>query len=198
MDRIPTPPDQPFLLVLSGPSGSGKSSVTERFRALEPEFVESVSVTTRAPRGRERDGVDYRFVDDAAFDDLIASHALLEHATVFGQHRYGTPRSFVEEQFAQGRFVITNIDVQGAVQIRDNMPARSCLVFITPPDMDELERRLRGRGTDDPEAIGRRLAEARSELAAWRSYDHLIVNHDLEAAVADLRSIVRARRLRTA
>lgn len=185
----------PFLLVLSGPSGCGKSSLIKGFRAQEAAFVMSISVTTRPPRGAEQDGVDYFFTDQAHFQELIDAEALLEYATVFGRHSYGTPRAFIEDRFALGKSVIMDIDVQGARQIRARMPARSCLVFVGPPSLAVLEARLRGRGTDDDEAIARRLATASEEMAAWSDYDYLIINDRLEEALADLQAIVRARQL---
>lgn len=196
MDDYPKPVGRPFLLVLSGPSGSGKSTLIDRFRSRHPHFIESISVTTRSPRGNEREGVDYFFVSEARFQELIRAQALLEHAEVFGTHSYGTPRAFIDEQFAQGRQVIMDIDVQGALQIRANMPADSLLVFVTPPDRRTLEERLRGRGTDDDTAIAKRMRTAERELAQWRHYDYLIINDILDQTVADLEAIVRAHLLR--
>jgi guanylate kinase len=195
MSILPAPDPRPFLLVLSGPSGVGKSSVIDAFRAAHPDFVESISATTRAPRGQERDGVDYHFVSAERFAEMVARKELLEHACVFGTHSYGTPRAYVEEQFAAGRCLIMDIDVQGARQIKASLGQQACLVFIAPPSLEILEQRLRGRGTDDPAAVAKRLDTAHKELAAWRSYDFVVVNDQLERAVADLAAIVRARRL---
>jgi guanylate kinase len=195
MNDYPNVPVRPFLLVLSGPSGSGKSTVIDGFMANRRDFVRSISVTTRAPRGQERDGVDYFFIDEARLQRLIDEDALLEYAQVFGKHSYGTPRHFVEEQFRAGHSVVMDIDVQGALQIRGRLPERSCLVFVTPPSLVELERRLRGRATDSDEAIARRLVTAQQELAQWRQYDQLVINDQLEQAIQDLQAIVRAREL---
>lgn len=185
-----------MLLVLSGPSGAGKSSLIDAFLTGRTEFVRSISVTTRPPRGEERDGVDYHFVDTATFDRWVAEGRFLEHAVVFGTHRYGTLRSVVEDQFAAGRSVIMDIDVQGACQIRATMP-EAVTVFVAPPTRDELARRLRGRGTDDDASVTRRLGKAESEVARWREYDYLIINDDLDSALRKLRSVVAAERMRT-
>jgi guanylate kinase len=153
-------------------------------------------VTTRPPRGTEQDGVDYHFVDEAEFVRRIDAGAMLEHAQVFGKNRYGTLRAVVEGHLAAGRGVLKDMDVQGAVQVRTTFPA-AVQVFVVPPTRAEIERRLRGRGTDAEDVIARRLEEADRELAHWRGYDYLVVNDDVERAVDDLEAIVRAERLRT-
>jgi guanylate kinase len=184
-----------LFVVLSGPSGAGKSTLMERFVATNPDFVRCLSVTTRPPRGNERDGVDYAFVSEAEFAERIHAGELLEHAQVFGKHSYGTPRSFVESSLAAGRSVIKDVDVQGAFTIRGTFPA-ALHVFVVPPSRSEIERRLRSRGTETEDAIRRRLAEADRELGLWDRYDYLVINDDIEQAVADLGTIVRAQRLR--
>jgi len=184
-----------LLLVISGPSGAGKSSLIHHFRQRRDDFVQSVSATTRAPRAGERDGVDYHFLSDEDFRRHIANGDFLEYAQVFGKHFYGTPRAFVERQFAAGQHVVMDIDVQGATQIRSRMP-EAVLVFVVPPDRDELERRLNSRGTEDPEARKRRLAEAERELACWHGYDYLVINDTLGAAAERLDLIVGAEHLR--
>jgi len=185
-----------MLLVLSGPSGAGKSSLIDSFLAARPEFVRSISATTRAPRGGERDGMDYHFLDQGRFDDMVERGAFLEHATVFGSDSYGTPRAFVEQQFAESRSVIMDIDVQGARQIRSAMPDDSVLVFVAPPTREELARRLRGRGTDDEGSITRRLTTAEGEVACWVEYDYLIINDNLDSALRKLHAVVTAERIK--
>jgi guanylate kinase len=158
-------------------------------------MLRCLSCTTRAPRGQERDGVDYFFLAPEEFARRAGSGEFLEHATVFGKHSYGTPRAFVEQQLAAGRSVIKDVDVQGAAQIRRTFPA-AVQVFVAPSSRAEIERRLRGRGTDSDEVIARRLAEADAELARWRDYDYLVVNDDLGRAVDDLAAVLRAAALR--
>lgn len=184
------------LFVLSGPSGAGKSTLIQQTLASEPNCVASISATTRAPRGQERDGVDYHFCSDEQFQQMIDDHALLEYARVFGRDYYGTPRQFIEEQFAAGKNVIMDIDVQGAMQIRERMPDDAVLIFVTPPDQQELEHRLRQRGTEDDMAIQRRLDTAAAEIARWKDYDYLIINDDVDSAVLQLRHILGSARLR--
>lgn len=190
----PCPANRPLVLVISAPSGAGKSSLIRRVRAQDPRFVESVSATTRAPRPGERDGEHYFFLDEAEFLRRIAAGAFLEHAVVFGRNRYGTPRAFVEARLAEGRDVIMDVDVQGAASIRRTLPS-AVQVFVTTPNRAELERRLRGRGTEDEATVQRRLAEAEAELAHAAVFDYLLINDQLDQAVADLTAIVRAERL---
>ena len=186
-------PSQPLLVVLSGPSGSGKSSVITDFLARWQDFCMSVSATTRGPRNGEVHGDAYFFMSPNDFAQQVADGGFLEHATVFGRHSYGTPRRFVEERLAAGVNVIADVDVQGAAQIAESMP-EALRIFIAPPSSQELERRLRGRGTDDDESIGRRLAEAHTEAKRWQDFHYVIVNDDRKCAVEDLCAIVRAER----
>lgn len=172
------------VIVISGPSGVGKSSVVRELLRQAPQAWLSVSATTRAPRAGEGDGVDYTFVDDAAFDALIANDALLEWAE-FAGHRYGTPRAAVAEQRAEGHPVIMEIEVHGARQVRTALPDAH-LVFLLPPSMDELRARLAGRGTEDEAAMARRLAVAEAELAAADEFDTQLVNADVVATAAAL------------
>jgi guanylate kinase len=183
------------LIVLAGPSGVGKGSVVERLRSRDPEGLSlSVSVTTRGPRPGEVDGVDYFFVSDEAFDELIDRGELLEWAEIVG-HRSGTPAAFVEETLASGRDVILEIDVKGATQIREKIPD-AVEIFLVPPSFDELERRLRGRGTEDEERIARRLATARWELQQEGWFDRRVVNDDLMRAADEVAAIIEASRTR--
>lgn len=160
-------------------------------RALErvPEVSLSVSATTRAPRPGERDGIDYRFVSDAEFDRLIADGELLEWAEIVG-HRSGTPAGPVVEAIEEGRDVLLEIDVQGASWVRRRIP-EAVLIFLAPPSLEELERRLRSRGTEDEAALRRRIATAEHELAERDRFDHVVVNDDLDRATAEVVGILR-------
>ena len=173
-----------LLLVISGPSGSGKTSIA---RAVEERLdaVFSVSATTRPRSDSERRGRDYEFLTEEAFEDLVDRGEFLEHARVYGRHRYGTPRKPIQRHLDAGRLVILDIDVQGALQVRQAMPD-ALLVFVLPPGDEELEHRLRNRGRDDEQSIQLRLAEARREIEVGLhsgAYDEQIVNDDLDRAV---------------
>lgn len=168
------------LTVLSGPSGVGKGSVVQVLRGRHPDVWLSVSVTTRAPRPGETDGVEYYFVDQAEFDRMVADGELLEHDAHMGAS-YGTPRRPVELQLARGNPVLLEIDLFGARQVRAQMPDAQ-LVFLAPPSFDELARRLVGRGTEDAAKVRDRLDRARIEMAAEDEFDVVVVNDDLEAA----------------
>ena len=166
------------LTVLSGPSGVGKDSVIELVRRRHSHVWLSVSVTTRPPRPGETGGVEYHFVDHAHFTRMVEQGELLEHASYAG-HSYGTPRRPVADQLAAGVPVLLNIELQGARQVRAAMPEAQ-LVFLAPPSFDELARRLRGRGTEDPTTVRGRLDRARIELAAEDEFDVVVLNHELE------------------
>ena len=168
------------LTVLSGPSGVGKGSVIAVVRRRHPSVWLSVSVTTRAPRPGEVDGVQYHFLDQAEFDAQVGAGELLEHASYAGSS-YGTPRRPVQQRLADGVPALLEIELQGARQVRRAMPDAQ-LVFLAPPSFDELARRLRGRGTEDPDRVRRRLDLARIELAAEDEFDVVVVNDDLETA----------------
>jgi len=186
-----------LCLVLAAPSGAGKGAIGRALLAAEPGLAFSISATTRRPRPGERDGVEYHFLDEAGFEALAASGGLLEWARVFGRG-YGTPRAPVEAALAAGRDVLFDIDWQGHGQLRAALPGDVVGVFLLPPSMAALEARLRGRGSDDEAEIARRMAAARDEIAHWHEFDYVVLNRDLDEAVADVRSILRAARLRTA
>jgi guanylate kinase len=185
-----------LLLVLSAPSGAGKTTLAHRFRAAHPDAIFSVSVTTRPARRGERDGVDYHFVTPERFAELVAQGAFAEWAEVHGQ-RYGTLRATVDEALRDGRIALFDIDVHGGEQLRRAYPRDAVTVFILPPSAAELERRLRGRSTDSAEVIARRLVAARAEVArGLAGYDYVIVNDELEAALALLAAIAAHERAR--
>jgi len=182
------------LLVLSAPSGAGKTTLARLFVERTPGAFFSVSATTRAPRGRERDGVDYHFLSPERFQALVDQGDFAEWAEVHGR-RYGTLRATVEETRRMGGVAVFDIDVQGGAQIQARWPSDAVTVLILPPTPAELERRLRGRSTDSDEAIRGRLAAARSEVAAGAArYDYVIMNERLEDALARLEAISRAER----
>jgi guanylate kinase len=191
----PTPLQPGLLLVLSAPSGTGKTTLARRLLAELPDAIFSVSVTTRKPRGREQDGVDYHFVDVAAFQERIERGEFVEWAEVYG-HFYGSSQAVVDEARARRGVAIFDIDVQGGLAIKRKQPD-TVLVFVVPPAMDELERRLRERGTDTEDTIRRRMLAARSEIERGvASYDYIIVNDDFERAYRDLHAVVIAERSR--
>ena len=179
------------IFVVSSPSGAGKSTLCRRVLAMRPELVFSVSFTTRSMRPGERDGREYRFVDDSRFDGMIARDEFIEWASVHGR-RYGTSAAETERLLAAGRSVIFDVDVQGARNIRRRF-AESVLIFIYPPSPSELARRLRGRKTDQEAEISRRLAAAIEEIRESRSYDFAVVNDNLDRAVTALLDIVDGR-----
>jgi guanylate kinase len=176
---------QPRLTVVSGPTAVGKGTVVARLHKERPEIFVSVSATTRPPRPGEIDGVHYLFVTDAEFDHLIEANALLEWAVVHGVHRYGTPRAPVMQALADGREALLEIDLQGARQVRQACPDAR-FVFLAPPSMDELIRRLVGRGTESEAQRARRLETARAEMAARAEFDHVVVNREIGQAVEEL------------
>ena len=177
------------LFVVAGPSGVGKGTVIRRLRELLPDVELSVSSTTRARRRGERDGVDYRYVTDEEFDRLIEGGELLEWADIFGHHRSGTPAEPVAGARAEGRDVILEIDVQGARQVREKAP-EAVLVFLAPPSLEELGRRLRTRGTEDDDQIARRLDVARAEMEERSGFDHVVVNDDVDRAAREIAAIL--------
>lgn len=187
--------DQPvgIPIVISAASGTGKTSLCRRLLETLSHTARSVSYTTRAPRGDEVEGRDYYFVDDALFDRMIEDNELLEWAKVFDR-KYGTGYGAVQTQLQKGVDVLLDIDVQGGQQIKARLP-EALTIFLLPPSMAELRRRLQNRATDAPEVVERRLAEARREIEQGQTYDLLIVNDDFEQAATDLRTIIRAHRI---
>ena len=171
--------------VVVGPSGVGKGTVLKEALARAPECWLSVSATTRDPRPGEREGVDYFFVSDERFDELVETGQMLEWALVHGVNRYGTPRGPVDDAAARGRIPVLELDLAGARQVRPSMP-EAAQIFIAPPAWEELERRLRGRGTESPEEIARRLETAREEMAAMEEFDVVVVNDSVSRATEEL------------
>ncbi|AGW41282.1 guanylate kinase [Leifsonia xyli subsp. cynodontis DSM 46306] len=180
------------LVVLAGPTAVGKGTVSAYIRENYPEVLLSVSATTRSPRPGEIDGVNYYFVDDAAFDRMIAAGDLLEHATVHNAYRYGTPRAPIEKALDEGRSVLLEIDLQGARQVRASMP-EARLIFLLPPTWEELVRRLVGRGTEGAVEQQRRLETAKVELAAQNEFDHRVVNHTVADAAREVVDLMMLR-----
>jgi guanylate kinase len=179
---------QARLFVIAAPSGAGKTTLVKALTTRNPELRFSISYTTRPKRRNEADGVDYLFVDKSKFDELRTAGALLESAEVFDNF-YGTSREQVNEHLENGHHVILEIDWQGAQQVREAMP--ECVtVFILPPSREELERRLRTRGTDSDEVIQRRLGDSLSDMSHWSEFDYVIFNDDLDKAVADLEAVL--------
>ncbi len=184
-----------MLLIISGPSGTGKGTLLKKLMENDPSIAFSCSVTTRAPRAGEIEGVHYYFVDDAEYDRLVAEDAFLEHATVHG-HRYGTLKKQVEDMLARGKNALLDIDPQGALTVMGK--AKDYVsVFILPPSFNALRVRLHTRNTDDPVEIERRLNNARKEVLNVGKYQYAVINDDLDLAVCQLQSIVNAEKQRT-
>ncbi|CTQ33972.1 guanylate kinase [Jannaschia rubra] len=183
-------------IILSSPSGAGKSTMAKRLMAWDPSLSFSVSATTRAPRPGEVEGLDYFFTDRETFGQWVLDGEMLEHAEVFGHH-YGSPRAPVESALGAGQDVIFDIDWQGGQQIRNSALGGDIVsIFILPPSIAELERRLRSRGHDSDEVIGKRMAKSESEISHWAEYDYVLVNADPDTCEAELRTILTAERLR--
>jgi len=187
-----------FLLVLSSPSGAGKTTITRRLLERDPTLTLSVSVTTRPRRSSEIDGRDYHFIDQAKFDRMVAQDELLEHATVFG-HSYGTPREPIEAALAAGCDVVTDIDWQGTQQLSQSAVKDDLVtIFVLPPSTGALEARLRTRAQDSDDVVAARLAKSAEEMSHWEEYRYIIVNADLEVSVAQAEAIVVAERTKGA
>ncbi len=184
-----------LLFVLSSPSGAGKSTLARKLLYSDSQIALSVSATTRPPRAGEQDGVDYHFVDVATFKEMVAAGDLLEWAHVFG-HRYGTPKAPVEETLALGRDVLFDIDWQGTQQLYQEAGNDIVRIFILPPSIGELDKRLRARGTDSDTVINERMARAKSEIGHWDGYDYVLINDDVEACFVKIQHILAAERLR--
>ena len=183
------------LFVLSSPSGAGKSTIARMLLADEPSLAMSVSATTRPIRPGEVDGIDYHFVSLDRFREMVANHEFLEWAHVFG-HRYGTPRAQVEAMLAAGKDVLFDIDWQGAQQLFQIAGGDVVRVFILPPSMEELRERLDRRATDAPEVIDARMQRAAAEVSHWDGYDYVLVNDDVQACYAHVKTILAAERLK--
>lgn len=183
------------LVVLSGPSGVGKGTVSQALLQAEPNLVLSVSATTRLPRNGETDGVSYYFVSREKFSRMIEGDEFLEWARVYDNF-YGTPRLPVEETLARGKDVLLEIDVQGGLQVKSKLP-EAVLIFLLPPSWKELEARLAGRGSESPEEVQKRLQWAKRELQSLSLYDYAVVNERVEKAVEQIRSIITAEKCRT-
>jgi guanylate kinase len=182
-----------LCLVIAAPPGAGKTSVSRALLESEAELTLSVSVTTRAARPGEQDGVHYHFRDMAEYQAMIARSDLLEHAMFLGRG-YGTPRAPVEAALAEGRDVLFDIEWQGHRQLKASMPADVTSIFLLPPSMTELERRLRNRGQDSDAEIIKRMAAAREEITHWDEFDHVLINRDFDTTVATTRAILHAAR----
>ncbi|MDB5367005.1 MAG: Guanylate kinase [Rhodospirillales bacterium] len=184
-----------LLLVLSSPSGAGKTSIARALLDSDPNLSLSVSVTTRPMRGGERDGVDYHFIGKPEFLSLVERDALIEHAEVFG-NCYGTPRAPVEDALSAGRDMLFDIDWQGTQQISEGLTEDIVTVFVLPPSTDELEKRLRGRALDSEDVIRRRMARSADEMSHYREYQYVLVNRELNESVSAVRAILTAERLK--
>jgi guanylate kinase len=201
MTLMTQPVSHPLLVLISAPSGSGKTTVCQRLLAGHPGRTRAVTCTTRTPRGGEQDGIDYHFLDEKEFERRIEAGGFLEHAQVYGHH-YGTTRDAVVDGLRRGLDVLLSVDVQGADSIRaaavmDNELGRALVsVFLAPPTLGELEARLRGRGTEGEDTLRRRLGAARRELECWRRFDYLVVSGSMAEDVRRIEVILEAERMR--
>jgi guanylate kinase len=184
-----------FMLVLSSPSGAGKTTISRRLLDSDDNLSLSISATTRPPRPSEAEGKDYFFVGQERFATMVAGGELLEHAVVFGNN-YGTPRAPVEQALERGRDVLFDIDWQGTQQLRETAREDLVSVFILPPSTVELERRLHARAQDSDEVVRGRMAKAADEMSHWAEYDYIIINDNLESSVTQVEAIITAERLR--
>jgi guanylate kinase len=184
-----------FLLVLSSPSGAGKTTITRRLLERDPTLSLSVSVTTRPRRPSEIDGRDYHFIDRTTFDRMVEQGELLEYATVF-ENSYGTPRAPIDAAIAASRDIVTDIDWQGTQQLKGAVPGDLVTIFVLPPSLSALEARLKTRAQDSDEVVAARMAKAREEMSHWAEYDYVIINDDLQKSVEQAEAIVAAERIK--
>ena len=185
-----------MLIVISSPSGAGKTTLVKRLNQWDPSIKISVSATTRPPRQGETDGKEYCFVDRQKFQCMVQSNAFLEHAEVFG-HLYGTPNEPIGKAISSGRDFVFDIDWQGGMQIRkSNFAPDTISIFVLPPSISELEQRLRARGKDNDTTVMSRMSEACSEISHWLEYDYVLVNKDMERVLTKVKTIIKAERLR--
>ncbi len=200
MDPAPAPPirrRRGLLIVLSSPSGAGKTTISRMLLEADRDITMSISATTRPQRPGETDDVDYHFVDDAEFDRMISAGDFVEWAHVFG-YRYGTPKAPVKQALRQGRDILFDIDWQGARQLEPDFREHLVTIFLLPPSMAELERRLRERGTDSAEVIAERMRRAADEINHWAEYEFVLINHDTNECLAQVPAILEAERLKRA
>jgi len=185
-----------LMLVLSSPSGAGKTTLSRRLLESDPETSLSISVTTRKPRPEEVDGEDYIFVSEEEFARMVATDELLEYATVFG-HSYGTPRKAVEISLEAGRDVLFDIDWQGTQQLQQKSAPDVVRIFILPPSMAALVERLHSRGQDSDEVVASRMQQAANEISHWAEYDYVLINRDIDECLSKIREILEVERMRT-
>ncbi len=183
-----------ILFILSGPSGVGKGTVRKKLFEEKTDLQYSISMTTREMRPGETDGVDYFYRSRERFENMIAENQLLEHAKYVNNY-YGTPRAYVEETLAKGKDVFLEIEVQGALQVKNNFP-QGVFIFLFPPSLDELKNRIEGRGTESEELVINRLKEARNEIEMMHAYDYVVVNDDVNLAVEKIKAIIQSEHLR--
>jgi guanylate kinase len=183
------------MLVISSPSGAGKSTISRMLLADEPNLSLSISATTRTMRQGEQEGREYYFVSPDRFTTMVQHQEFFEHATVF-DHQYGTPKKPVLDLLAEGKDVLFDIDWQGAASLTTAEPAKLVKIFILPPSLPELERRLHSRNADSTEVIARRMAQAKNEISHYRDYDYVLINQDVATCVAEVRTILHAERLK--
>ncbi len=184
-----------LMLVLSSPSGAGKTTISRAILRDDGNLVISISVTTRAPRPGEVPGKDYHFIAETEFKRMVAAKELLEHAKVFDNY-YGTPKVYVESQLAAGKDVLFDIDWQGTKRLKDSARGDLVSVFILPPSIIELERRLRGRAQDSEDVMRKRMARASDEMSHWPEYEYIVINRDVDESIAQVKSILTTERLR--
>jgi guanylate kinase len=194
-DKVAAIARRGLMLVLSSPSGAGKTALSRKLLDVDTNVELSVSITTRPPRPGDVDGRDYHFIDRERFDAMVKKAELLESAEVFG-HRYGTPRAPVEAALARGRDVLFDIDWQGTQQLREKADRDLVSIFVLPPSIPELERRLKTRAQDTEEVIRARMAKAADEMSHWAEYDYVVINADIDRAFADVCAILAAERLK--